>query len=155
PANIISVAAGPCRAAERRTMRPPRGCGWRARGSLLIARHPSRFRRRSATLEVATQTDSGCLRPLWLVRPPVGEGGTDCVALVCESEAALSDRVIEGLDGAEAAVGERFIDEPSKMLDRLELGTVGGWNTRRMPSGTARFFGPCPAGVIELKHDAV
>jgi hypothetical protein len=43
--------------------------------------------------------DSGRLRPLWLVRPPVEEGAvTDGVAL-----AALSDRVIEALDGGEAA----------------------------------------------------
>jgi hypothetical protein len=33
---------------------------------------------------------------------------TDDVALVCESEAALSDRVIEALDGGEATVGERL-----------------------------------------------
>jgi hypothetical protein len=42
----------------------------------------------------------------------VEEGAvTDGVALVCEIEAALSDRVIEALDGGEAAVGERFVDE--------------------------------------------
>ena len=51
---------------------------------------------------------------------------TDGAALVCESEAALSDRVIEALDGGEAAVGERFVDEAPKMFGRLELGTVGG-----------------------------
>jgi hypothetical protein len=54
----------------------------------------------------------------------------------------LSDRVIDPLDGVEAAVGERFVDEP-EMLGRLELGLWASWNTRRMPSGTARFSGSC------------
>ena len=45
---------------------------------------------------------------------------------MCEIEAALSDRVIEALDGGKAAVGERFVDEPPKVFGRLELGTVGG-----------------------------
>ena len=36
----------------------------------------------------------------------------------------MSDRVIEALDGGEAAVGERFVDELPKVLDQLELGTV-------------------------------
>jgi hypothetical protein len=49
---------------------------------------------------------------------------TGGVALVGEGEAALSDRVIEALDGGEAAVGERFVDELPKVLDQLELGTV-------------------------------
>jgi hypothetical protein len=42
---------------------------------------------------------------------------TDRVALVCESEAPFSDRVIEPLDGGAAAVGERFVDERPKMFD--------------------------------------
>jgi hypothetical protein len=48
---------------------------------------------------------------------------TNGVALVCESEAALSDRVIGALDCGEAAVGERFADELPKVFGRLELGT--------------------------------
>jgi hypothetical protein len=43
--------------------------------------------------------------------------------------------VIEALDGGEAEVGERFVDEPPRLFGRLELGTVVGWNTRRTPTG--------------------
>jgi hypothetical protein len=76
-------------------------------------------------LDLEYHTDSGL--PWWLARPPVEKGAvTDGVALVRESEEALSDRVIEALDGGEAAVGERFVDEPPKMFGGLELGTMGG-----------------------------
>ena len=34
--------------------------------------------------------------------------------------------MIEARDGGEAAVGERFVDEPPKMIGWLEFGTVGG-----------------------------
>jgi hypothetical protein len=62
-----------------------------------------------------------------------GEGGavTNGAALVCESEAALSDRVIGDLDCGGAAVGERFADEPPKVIGRLELGTMGGQHEPR------------------------
>jgi hypothetical protein len=79
---------------------------------------------------------------LWLTRPPVEEGAvTNDVALVCESEAALSDRVIEALDGVEAAVGERFVDEPPEMFGRLvhlPARVTGPWTllaASRCPTG--------------------
>ena len=80
---------------------------------------------------------------------------TDDVALVCESEAALSDRVIEALDGGEATVGERFVDEPPKMFGRLELGTVGGLEYETNAVGYSEVLGSVPAGIVELKHDAL
>ena len=79
---------------------------------------------------------------------------TDCVPLVREGEAALSDRVIEALDGGEAAVGERFVDEPPKMFGRLELGTVGGLEYETNAVGHGEILGSVPAGIVELKHDA-
>lgn len=78
---------------------------------------------------------------------------TDGVALVCESEAALSDRVIEALDGGEAAVGERFVDELPKVFGRLELGTVGGLEYETNAVGHGEVLGSVPAGIVELKHD--
>src|SRR5271154_3725470 len=64
---------------------------------------------------------------------------TDGVALVCESEAALSDRLIEALDGGEAAVGEGSSTKRQRCSAGWSSGLWAGWNTRRMPSGTARF----------------
>src|ERR1700739_519454 len=72
---------------------------------------------------------------------------TDCVPLVREGEAALSDGVIEALDGVEAAVGERFVDEPPKMFGRLELGTVGGLEYEANAVGPREVLGAVPAGI--------
>ena len=80
---------------------------------------------------------------------------TDGVALVCESEAALCDQVIEALDGGEAAVGERFVDEPPKVFGRLELGTMGGLEYETNAVGHGEVLGSVPAGIVELKHDAL
>jgi hypothetical protein len=77
----------------------------------------------------------------------VEEGAvTDRVALVCESEAPFSDRVIEALDGGEATVGERFVDEPPKMFGRLELGTVGGLEYETNAVGHGEVLRSVPAG---------
>ena len=80
---------------------------------------------------------------------------TDCVPLVREGEAALSDGVIEALDGVEAAVGERFVNEPPKMFGRLELGTVGRLEYETNAVGHGEVLGSVPAGIVELKHDAL
>jgi hypothetical protein len=74
---------------------------------------------------------------------------------VCESEAALSDREIDPLDGVEAAVGEGFVDERPEMLGRLELGTVGGLEYETNAVGHGEVLGFVPAGIVELKHDAL
>ena len=72
---------------------------------------------------------------------------TDGVALVCESEAALCDQVIEALDGGEAAVGERFVDELPKVFGRLELGTMGGLEYETNAVGHGEVLGSVPAGI--------
>ena len=46
--------------------------------------------------------------------------------------------MIEALDGGEAAVGERFVDEPPKMIGWLEFGTVGGLEYETNAVGGAR-----------------
>jgi hypothetical protein len=71
----------------------------------------------------------------------------DRVALVCESEAALSDRVIEALDGGEAAVGERFVDEPPKIFGRL--GTVGGLEYETNAVGHGEVLGSGTTYVLQ------
>ena len=80
---------------------------------------------------------------------------TDYVPLVREGEAALSDGVIEAVDGVEAAVGERFVNEPPKMFGRLELGTVGRLEYETNAVGHGEVLGSVPAGIVELKHDAL
>ena len=67
----------------------------------------------------------------------------DDVLLLGEGDAAVGDRLIQALNGGKAAVGERFVDEGPKMFGRLELRTVGWLEHQRMPSGTAKFSGPC------------
>jgi hypothetical protein len=64
------------------------------------------------------------------------------------------NRVIEALDGGEAAVGERFVDELPKVFGRLELGTVGGLEYQTNAVGHGEVLGSVPAGIVELKHDA-
>src|SRR5262249_61541050 len=79
---------------------------------------------------------------------------TDCVPLVREGEAALSDGVIEALDGVEAAVGERFVNEPPKMFGRLELGTVGRLEYETNAVGDGEDLGSGPAGIVALERDS-
>ncbi len=88
--------------------------------------------------------------------PPVEECAVaDRVELLCESQATFCDRVIEALDGGEAAVGERFVDERPKMFGWLELGTVGGLEHEANAVGHGEVLRPVPAGIVELKHDAL
>jgi hypothetical protein len=74
----------------------------------------------------------------------VEEGaGSDHLRLLHEFEAALADCLVEVFDGLEVTVYERLVDdEGPQMLGRLQL-LWAGWKTSRMPSGTARFCGPC------------
>jgi hypothetical protein len=64
-------------------------------------------------------------------------------------EAPFSDRVIEALDGGAAAVGERFVDERPKMFGGAR-GLWAGWNV-----GHCQVLGSVPAGIVDLKHDAL
>src|SRR5262249_53706635 len=45
----------------------------------------------------------------------------DDLGLLSERDAAVTDGLIQALDGGKAAVGERFIDKGPKMFGRLEL----------------------------------
>ena len=58
--------------------------------------------------------------------------------------------MIEALDGGEAAVGERFVDEPPKVFGRLELGTVGGLEYETNAVGHGEVLGSVPAGIVRL-----
>lgn len=54
----------------------------------------------------------------------IGEGGDD-FAIVNEVAAALGDGGIEIVDGLEASVCKRFIDERPEMLGRLQFRGIG------------------------------
>jgi hypothetical protein len=56
--------------------------------------------------------------------------------------------VIEALDGGDAAVGERFVDELPKVFGRLEFGTVGGLEYETNALGHAEVLGSVPAGIV-------
>ena len=61
----------------------------------------------------------------------------DRVGLLAEGDTAIADCFVETLDGLEATVGERLVDERPKMLGRLQLGAVGGLEDK------ADAVGPC------------
>lgn len=63
--------------------------------------------------------------------------------------------MVEALDGGEAAVGEWFVDEPPKVFGRLKFGTVGGLEYETNAVGHGEVLGAVPAGIVELKHDAL
>ena len=68
---------------------------------------------------VTSNTDSGLLRPGCLAWSPVEERAVaDRFELRCECQATFSDRVIEALDGDEAAFGERLVNESPEMIGR-------------------------------------
>lgn len=50
----------------------------------------------------------------------------------------FSDRVIEALDGDEAAFGERLVNERREMFGWLEPGTAGGLELLRRRTGLLR-----------------
>jgi hypothetical protein len=79
----------------------------------------------------------------------------DDVGLLSERDASVSDRLIEALDGFKAAIGERFVDESPKMFGWLELGTVSGLENEVDAVWHRQVLGSVPAGVVELKHDAL
>lgn len=79
----------------------------------------------------------------------------DRVRLLGEGDAAIADRLVETLDGLEATVYERLVDERPKMLGRLQLGAVGGLEYEADAIGHGQVFRAVPAGIVELKHDAL
>ena len=85
------------------------------------------------------------------------EQGTvaDDICLLGERDAAVADRLVQALDGSKAAVGERFVDEGPEMFGRLEFRTVGWLEHEANAVGHGQVFGPVPAGIVELKHDAL
>ena len=66
----------------------------------------------------------------------------DSIALLNQGNAAFADNFFDVLDGLEIGVGERLVDKLPKVLG-CSSGLWEGWKTRRMPSGTVRFSGPC------------
>ena len=79
----------------------------------------------------------------------------DCVLLLSEGHATITDRVVQAFDSGKAAVGERFVDEGPKMFGRLQLGTVSGLKHEADAVGNGKILGPVPAGIVELEHDAL
>ena len=47
--------------------------------------------------------------------------------LLHEGDAAVADGLIDGFDGGEAAVGERFVDERPQMLSRFFTHSFSVW----------------------------
>jgi len=86
----------------------------------------------------------------------VKEGAVaDHFALLSEGDAALADRLIESIQAFEIGVDQRLVDELPKMLGRLQLGTVSGLKDEADAVGNGQAFGTVPAGVVELKNDAL
>jgi len=55
----------------------------------------------------------------------------------------------------EIGVDERLVDKLPKMLGRLKLGAMGRLKDETKAVGNSQVFGSMPAGVVELKHDAL
>ena len=88
--------------------------------------------------------------------PPVEQcAGADHVGLLGEGDAAIADRLVEALDGREATISERLVDEHPKVLGWLQLGTVGGLEDEADTIGHGQVLWAVPAGIVELKHDAL
>ncbi len=81
--------------------------------------------------------------------------GADGVELLGEGYAAIADRLVEALDGVEATVGKRLVDERPKMLSRLQLGAVGRLENETDAIGHGQVLRAVPAGIVDLQHDAL
>jgi len=77
------------------------------------------------------------------------------VALLGEGGATLADGVVESIKAVEIGVDERLVDKLPKMLGRLKLGAMGRLKDETKAVGNSQVFGSMPAGVVELKHDAL
>jgi hypothetical protein len=86
----------------------------------------------------------------------VEEGAVaDHVALLSEGCATLADGVVESVEAFEIDVDERLVDIFPEMLGRLKLGAMGRLKDETDAIGNSQVFGSMPAGVVELKHDAL
>lgn len=81
--------------------------------------------------------------------------GADHVTLLGETDATLGHGAVEFFDGHEVAVDQRLVDEGPKMFGGLQLGTVGRLEHEPNAVRDGEVLGSMPAGVVELKHDAL
>ena len=68
----------------------------------------------------------------------------DHVALLCEGDATLADRLVESIQAFEVGVDQRLVDEFPKMLGRLQLGTMSGLKDEADAVGNGQVLGTVP-----------
>jgi len=71
------------------------------------------------------------------------------------ANATLSNGPVESLDAFEVGVDQRLVDKFPKMFGRLRLRAVGGLKDETEAIGDSEVLRTVPAGVVELKHDAL
>jgi hypothetical protein len=68
-----------------------------------------------------------------------------------ESNAAITDRLIESVDVLEAAVGEHLVDERPKVLGGLQFGAMCGLKDEADAFGDGQIFRTVPASVCRVE----
>src|SRR5215211_19740 len=68
-----------------------------------------------------------------------------------EPAAALGDDGGELVQRGDMPIDDRLIHQRPETFGGLELRTVGGRKTRLIPSGTARFSGPCQPALSSTR----
>src|SRR6266446_60425 len=90
------------------------------------------------------------------MRPPMEQGAVaDGVELLSEGDTAVADRLVEALDGFEAAIGQRLVDKGPEMFGRLQFGAVRWLEDEADAVGQVHVLRAVPAGLVELKDDAL
>ena len=79
----------------------------------------------------------------------------DHVDLLGESKTAVADHPVESLDGFEATIGERFVNERPQVFSRLQFRAVGWLKNEADAVGHDQVLWAVPAGIVELQHDAL
>ena len=74
----------------------------------------------------------------------------DLFALVGERRASCRDDAVEVGERRDVPVDDGFVDEGPQRLRRLDFRGVGGWKTRRMPSGTSSPASPCQPALSRV-----